>query len=419
MNPRVVAAQAVAAVISRGRSLDDALPAGAEPFARALAYGVLREHALLSCWLDGMLSKAPVAEIHALLLCGLFQLRSMDVAPHAAVNETVSACDGLGQAHARGLVNAILRRFQRERAQIEQRALPGAAVRLSHPAWLVERLRQDWPQTWESLLVENNRQGPLVLRANRRRTTAEALCAQLNAAGLGARRVSGAADAVLLEQARAVDAIPGFTEGALSVQDASAQHAVVLLDLADGQRVLDACAAPGGKTGHILERADVSLLALDVDADRLQRVEQNLRRLGLSAELRAADAAQPGGWWDGRPFDRILLDAPCSGTGVIRRHPDIKWLRRESDVARLARRQRQLLDALWPLLQPGGCLVYGACSTLSAEGDAVVAGFLRDHPDARAGAGRHAEGEATAHGWRHTPGGAWDGFYYARLQRQT
>jgi 16S rRNA (cytosine967-C5)-methyltransferase len=418
MNPRATAASAVAAVL-RGRSLDDALPAAADPFTRALAYGALRDHARLAHWTGRMVPRAPAPEVHALLVCGLYQLSAMDVAPHAAVNETVAACEALGQPHARGLVNAVLRRFQRERAALERTTLENPALHYSHPAWLLERLSGDWPGRWREVLEENNRQGPLVLRVNRRRTDPDTLRARLQAAGIASEPVAGAADALLLAEARPVSALPGFAEGECSVQDASAQRAADLLQLADGQRVLDACAAPGGKTAHMLERAQIELLALDIDPERLRRVDENLQRLGLRARLHAADALQPGAWRDGGTFDRILLDAPCSGTGVIRRHPDIKWLRRDSDIAPLARRQQALLNALWPLLRPGGLLVYGTCSTLAAEGDAVIRAFLRERPDAAATAIDGVHGEATAHGWRHAPGGAWDGFYYARLRKST
>ena len=417
-NDRALAARAVAGVAA-GRSLDTALPATADGFTRALAYGVLRERALLEHLLGRMLDQPVTAELQALLLCGIHQLRSMDVAPHAAVNETVSAVELLGQPKARGLVNAVLRRYQRERATLEQALPDDAALRLSHPPWLLRRLQQDWPQQWRQILEANNRQGPLTLRVNQRRMGRDEYLAKLQAAGISAQPVAAAGAALVLDEARKVEEIPGFAEGEVSVQDAAAQLAFDLLQPQDGERVLDACAAPGGKTAHILERVDASVVALDSDAKRLQRVEENLRRLKLSAQLVAADAAHSARWWDQRPFDRILLDAPCSGSGVIRRHPDIKWLRRDSDIARLAQQQLRLLQALWPLLRPGGVLLYAACSTLRAESDDVLEAFTRQHADASVPPMAADWGEATRFGRRIAPAGAFDGFYYARLQKMS
>lgn len=415
MNPTEIRAQAARSVaaVGRGRSLDDALPTGADGFTRALVYGVIRERSLLESLCSRLLDKAVTAELQALLLCGLHQLRSMDVAAHAAVNETVNACELLRQPKARGLVNAVLRRYQREHAALEA-ALPDTqGLRHSHPDWLVRQLQTDWPEQWPQLLAQNQQQGPLVLRVNRRRTSRTDYLAALQAAGIEAQAVAGTEDGVLLAQARGVQDLPGFAEGQVSVQDGAAQLAVDLLDLQPGLRVLDACAAPGGKTAQLLERCDLDLLAVDSDATRLRRVDENLQRLGLKAELRAADAARVADWWDGRPFDRILLDAPCSGSGVIRRHPDIKWLRRESDLPRMAQQQQRLLQALWPLLRPGGRLLYATCSVFRCEGDGVIeAAFGAQAPALPLPA---SAGEATRYGRRLAPGGAFDGFYYAAL----
>lgn len=411
---RAQAALAVAAVL-RGRSLDDVLPVEADGFTRALIYGVIREHSLLD-WLCGrLLDKAITAELRALLLCGLHQLRSMDVAAHAAVNETVNACEDLKQPKARGLVNAILRRYQREQADLEAALPADPGLRFSHPDWLLRQLRADWPQHWPDLLEQNNRQAPMVLRVNRRRQNREAYLQTLRAAGIGAQPLDGAADGLVLDAPCAVSTLPGFAEGWVSVQDGAAQLAADLLEVSDGQRVLDACAAPGGKAAHLLERYALDLTAVDQDARRLSRVDETLARLGLKATTLAADASRPSTWWDDRPYDRILLDAPCSGTGVIRRHPDIKWLRREADIPRLALQQQRLLDALWPLLAPGGALLYATCSVLQAEGDRVVADFLARRPDATTKPLDAPWGFATVHGRRTLPGGAMDGFYYAKF----
>lgn len=422
---RAGAARCVAAVLA-GHSLDDALLAhgAAEPadgsLLRAIAYGVLREHRLLDALCAALLQR-PLRgepELQALLACGLYQLRAMRVPPHAAVAETVAAAAMLGKPWAKGLVNAVLRRYQRERAALDAALPQEPQVQLSYPDWLAGAVRADWPQAWLPVLAAGNQPGPLALRANRRQGGRDACLASLAAAGLAAHTVDAAADAVVLEAPVAVEQIPGFESGAVSVQDASAQLAAGLLLAEPGQRVLDACAAPGGKAAHLLERCDgLELTAIDVDAARLERVRQTLQRLHLAARLRVADAAQANVWWDGKPFDRILLDAPCSGTGVIRRHPDIKWLRRAADIPRMAAQQQRLLRALWPLLAPGGVLLYATCSILRAEGEDVVRQFLAAQADAREAVIEAGWGERCAVGRRIAPGGDFDGFYYARLQR--
>jgi 16S rRNA (cytosine967-C5)-methyltransferase len=357
--------------------------------------------------------------VHALLLCGLHQLRSMRMPAHAAVAETVNAVALLGAHWARGLVNAVLRRYQRERRALEDALPTDPVVRQSHPNWLVDAIRRDWPRQWKKVLLENNEQAPLTLRVNRRQlSAAEYLARELPGAGLSGHLVAGAPEALSLDEAVPVDELPGFAEGQVSVQDAAAQLAAGLLDLRDGLRVLDACAAPGGKAAHMLERAACEALALDVDAQRLQRVEENLSRLQLKATVRPGDAKEPKAWWDGKPFDRILVDAPCSGTGVIRRHPDIKWLRRPADIPRMAQAQLELLQALWPLLAPDGTLVYAVCSVLDAEGRAVIERFLEREPSARSQPIDADWGEAQPCGRRLAPGGDFDGFFYARLSKR-
>jgi 16S rRNA (cytosine967-C5)-methyltransferase len=422
-------AAAVVATVRAGASLDAALPPAQQRFKsaadrallQALSYGVLRDLSLLE-WLGTQLLERPLKNprLHALLLVGLYQLRSTRVPPHAAVSETVAATAGIGQPHARGVVNAVLRRYLRERMALEAAIPDDPALRHSHPDWLVARLRTDWPQAWRGILAANQAPGPMTLRVNARRGTRADYLEQLDAAGLAAETSPHAPQALTLATPVLVEHLPGFADGQVSVQDVAAQLAAPLLHLENGQRVLDACAAPGGKSAHILETADVDLLALDRDAGRLRRVHETLARLALSANCRVADAGEPGAWWDGRSFDRILLDAPCSGTGVIRRHPDIKWLRRDSDIAALAAAQLRLLAALWPLLAPGGILLFATCSLLWAEGEAVVEDFMRERAGAQALPIEATWGEPCGSGRRIAAGeSGMDGFYYARLRRMT
>lgn len=424
---RAEAARVVARVMG-GKTLDDALAAADTKaltaqnvsLLKALAYGVVREHTRLANLAGRMLEK-PLqnqGDVHALLLCGLHQLRSMRMPAHAAVAETVNAVALLNAHWARGMVNAVLRRYQRERRALEDASPTDPVVRTSHPEWLVDAIRADWPRQWKQVLLENNEHGPMGLRVNRRRGNATEYLQRLPGAGLAGHAVPGVPDAIVLDEAVPVDKLPGFAEGVVSVQDASAQLAVELLDLKDGLRVLDACAAPGGKTAHVLERVDADVTALDVDPQRLKRVEETLARLQLRATVKAGDAREPKPWWDDKPYDRILIDAPCSGTGVIRRHPDIKWLRRRTDIPRMAQVQLELLHALWPLLAPGGVLVYAVCSTLAPEGVEVVNRFLERAPEARALPIDARWGEPQGPGRRIAPGGDFDGFFYARLARR-
>jgi len=433
---RALAARAVAEV-RRGRSLDTVLPelqAGESGEDRALVaaltYGVLRELRLLEAVAERLWRRPPKAPIRALTLVGLYQLRAMRVPAHAAVHATVAATAELGQARARGLVNALLRRYQRERQALEAGVTDALGTHYSHPDWLVDRLRTDWPSRWETVLAANNRPAPMTLRVNRRRISCEAYRERLAEASLTAQPAAFAPDGLVLDAPCPVERLPGFNDGDVSVQDAAAQLAAPLLDIRPGMRVLDACAAPGGKTAHCLETADCEVTAVDIDAERLERVGETLHRLRLSVpspsaergerevKLIQADVTDPGAWWDGRPFDRILLDAPCTGTGVIRRHPDIKWLRREGDVTALAERQRALLDAIWPLLAPGGVLVYSTCSTLRAENAELVAGFLSVTPDADEQPILAEWGEPETVGRRIAAGEhTMDGFYYAKLHR--
>lgn len=426
---RVEAARALSRVVFDGvslrKALADANPRIGDPRDRALLAASLFEAS--RWWLRydaavASLTEKPLPprarEVRALLAVGLAQLAALGLADYAVVASCVEAARALGQPQYAGLVNALLRRWVRERAALETRLDADVVSASSHPRWLIEAIRHDWPEQAEAILAANNREASLTLRVNRRRARREELLQRLHAAQIEAVAPEDLSDAIVLAASADVTRLPGYAEGAFSVQDGAAQRVADLLDLADGQRVLDACAAPGGKAAHALERADVALLALDSDEARLARVGENLDRLGLRAELRCADATLASTWWDGRAFDRILLDAPCSATGIIRRQPDIKLHRRGADVASLAATQQRLLRALWPLLAPGGRLVYATCSLLRAENEAVVAQFLAAHGDARALLLPQAFGHAAGAGRQNLPGeGGMDGFYYAMLEK--
>jgi len=387
-------ARAIAAV-EQGRSLTDALdkvPARLRPGAQALAFHALRHWGQAGVLMPMLAERPPEGQARALLGLALTLLLSdvgganVSYAPHTVVDQAVAALHPLRLPHALGgFLNACLRRFLRERSELEAQARQDALARWNHPFWWVQRVRRDHPQHWQAILAANNRPAPMVLRVNRRRVARDAYLQALLAQGIAA--APAGVDGVVLAQAVAVERLPGWEQGHCSVQDLAAQWAApLLLDgaaLAPGARVLDACAAPGGKTAHLLERGDLDLLALDVDAQRCERIRDNLGRLGLSAEVRTADAAATASWWDGCAFDAILLDAPCTASGIVRRHPDVRWLRRPDDIAQLAAQQRRLLDALWPTLRAGGRLLYCTCSVFKAEGEAQIEDFLRRHSDAR------------------------------------
>lgn len=429
-NPREAALEVLLAVLGSGRSLDAALaehiPADADSrdagLCRAIAYGVLRHHRRFAAVRDRLMHKplrSRDRDMALLVEIGLQQLLGMDMPAHAAVSETVAVARHRGKRWAAKLINALLRRFQRERADCLASVDAAPAVRESVPDWLLAQLQHDWPDAWATLLEAQNARAPMTLRVNRRRQSVSGYRQRLAQAGLIARTLDGFPDALVLEQPVAVTELPGFDDGDCSVQDGAAQLAVELLAPQSGDRVLDACAAPGGKAAHVLERADTELLALDADAARLDRVGSTLQRLGLEGACQLADAAATDDWWDGRPFDRILLDAPCSGTGVIRRHPDIKWLRRVDDPPRLQAGQRRLLESLWPLLDRGGRLVYCTCSVLWAENEAVIAAFMQDQPDAQALHPVLPVGRRVGYGQQILTGEAGvDGFYYACLEKR-
>ena len=347
-----------------------------------LAYGTLRHYGFLEALVRALAAKPiPDRDLAALVAVALYQLEHTSAPPFAIVDQAVRAAADIARPAARSLVNAMLRRFLRERAALVERVRSDPVARWSHSRWWIARVRADHPDHWESVLAAGNERPPLSLRVNARRSTREALLARFGAAGIAAR-AAGAAG-IVVETPRPVHELPGFDEGALSVQDLGAQLAAPLLRVREGMRVLDACAAPGGKTAHLMELAAIDLVALDVDAARLDRVGENLARLRLApARTIVGDAATPDAWWDGVPFDRILADVPCSASGVVRRHPDAKWLRRPTDVAAFATKQRAILDACWTLLAPGGELLYATCSVFREENEARVAEFAASHADA-------------------------------------
>jgi len=419
------AAAAVQAVRA-GQSLTEALercPAPARPGAQALSFHALR-------WLGGaqavrakLVPKAPPPAVDALLLTALALLwpgSGTPYAEHTLVDQAVVAAKQRG-----GFVNAVLRRFLREREALLAALQDDPVARFNHPRWWIEHLQRDWPARWQAVLAADQQRAPMTLRVNRRHGSAPAYLQRLAEAGLAAALLPGT-DAIVLAQPVPVQQLPGFAEGDVSVQDAAAQRAAPLLlgtGLSPGAHVLDACAAPGGKTAQLLELAELDVLALDSDAQRLARVHETLQRLGLKARTAVADAGDTAAWWDGRPFDAILLDAPCSASGIVRRHPDVRWLRRASDIAALAQTQARLLDALWPTLRPGGRLLYCTCSVFKAEGQDQIDAFLQRHGNAATAAEPVAPGhllplpDNEVDSSSPPAGASADGFFYSLLTK--
>ena len=382
------------AVLDRGRALDEALTLLLVDFdegrdralARRLAHGVMRDWPALDNLIRQLVDRPPGKgdrPIHFVLAVALHELRDGREPDRAVVHVAVTVAAEFRGGRLRGLVNAVLRNFLRRRDVLEASIAGDPVLASGYPRWLIDRIRADWPAQGQAILTAGNAVPPLWLRVNRRQGTREAALAAMAESGISARVVDGFPDAVMLDERAAVSDLPGFLEGRLSVQDGAAQLVVDELELADGLHVLDACAAPGGKSAHILERADVELTTLDIDEKRLKRIGEGFDRLGLDGRLLAGDASDPDSWWDGKAFDRILIDAPCSATGVIRRHPDIRWLRRAGDIDALIVTQQRMLDALWPLLKPGGILVYATCSVLVAENAGQIRSFLERHADVR------------------------------------
>lgn len=426
-NPRLAALQALSEVLDSNKSLADSEALSRlhdsrdNALARHLAYAVLRWKTALE-WLAAELLSKPIKQrerdVQRLLLLGLQQLWQDHTASHAAINETAECARLLGKPWAVGLVNACLRRFQRERESLLEK-LAQTRQRFAHPYWMLEEVQQDWPEQWQAVIEANNLQAPLWLRINRQRADEAVLRQDLVNAGFAVNDHPYARDAISISPAAAVGKIPGFEKGWLSVQDPAAQLARDLLAPLGGERILDACAAPGGKTAHLLETCPgIKLTVLDRQEKRVEQICQTLERLGLTAEVQLADATDTASWWKGEKFDKILLDAPCSASGVIRRHPEIKWLRSSDQVDTAAQIQSELLAALWPLLENGGILVYATCSIFKRENSQQIQQFLEQHTDAVAEPPAVEWGALESCGRQIMPGEAqMDGFFYAVLRK--
>lgn len=402
------AARVVTAVLE-GQSLADGLlarvPAEARPAVQDLVYGSLRQYGRGDFLLDRLLERPLTApEIRALLLAAFYRLETRPESTHTVVDQAVNAAAHLAGGRLKGLVNGVLRNFLRQRDSLLQALAADEVASRGHPDWWLDHLKQAHADDWERIVAAGNSAPPMALRINRRRVDREDYLGRLETEGIEA--AARGEDGVLLARAVSVDRLPGFGEGLASVQDLGAQRAAAILDPAPGSRVLDACAAPGGKTAHLLERADLDLLALDLKPARCRRIQENLDRLGLAARVQAADASKPERWWDGQPFDAVLADVPCTASGVVRRHPDAKWLRREADIESFARTQAGLLDALWRVVKPGGKLLYATCSVFPEENTRQIDRFVARQPQALR---RHEE--------LLLPDAEHDGFYYCLLEK--
>lgn len=442
--PRAAAAWALQQVLQHSRSLTQALPEAQQKaklsvadagLAQAIAYGVLRELPTLEWLVNQLLDKplkAKVRIVHYLILAGLYQLREMRIAPHGAISATVDATTLVRQSPLKGLVNAVLRSYQRRADEFAPQLEAALTHHHNHPSWLRKRLLQDYPEQASAIMGANQQQPPMWLRVNARHHSVQSYQALLTEQGIASQAYPWLAQGLCLAAPCDVTKLPGFADGWVSVQDAAAQFAAPLLavlGVQPGQRVLDACAAPGGKTAHIAETLDVQLTALDIEPQRLIRVEENVARLGLAGPQLSilSGNASTADWWDGKLFDHILLDAPCSATGVIRRHPDIKWLRRDSDIAELTDLQRTILDNLWAMLKPGGTLLYATCSVLPEENTLQIVDFLKQQADAKARPLPAPPDWLTRRPFKSALGdcewqlfaqaGGHDGFYYAGLQK--
>jgi 16S rRNA (cytosine967-C5)-methyltransferase len=371
-----------------------------------LVYGTLRSYGRGDYLLSRLLSKPlAVLEIHTLLLAALYRLETRPDSVHTVVDQAVVAAGELEGGRLKALVNGVLRNFLRQQESLLKDIQGVDVARYQHPAWWLERLQRAWPQDWQRIAEAGNRPPPMALRINVRKTTLPAYLGELEKAGIEA---SGEGEStVLLSAPQAVERLPGFADGLVSVQDPGAQKAATLLDLPAGSRVLDACAAPGGKTAHLLERMDLNLLALDLKASRCRRIEENLLRLGLTANIKVADCIKRDTWWDGEPFDAILADVPCTASGVVRRNPDAKWLRREEDIASFSATQARILDSLWIVLRPGGKFLYATCSVFPAENSQQIARFLKRQPTA-----------SLSQQLQILPDAEHDGFFYALLEKR-
>ncbi len=428
MSVRMQAAKVLAAILKQEGSLATELPSALEntpekdrPLLQQLCYGSLRMLPRLQVISEQLLSK-PLKrkdqDIQGLILIGLYQLMETRVPAHAAISESVEAAFQLKKKWAKGLINGVLREYQRH-PDLTEELMVRSDFRFCHPKWFVTQLKQSWPDRYQQILEQNNQQAPMTLRVNLSRSSREDYAKQLSALNINHRLCQFSDTGITLEQSTEVDALPGFWQGAVSIQDEAAQLAAPLLDLQPGQRVLDACSAPGGKTCHLLEiESRLShCLALDLKTDRLAKVEENLQRIGLDCELKQADASDSD-WWDGEVFDRILVDAPCSATGVIRRNPDIKQLRQPQEITSLSELQLKILNNLWPMLAKGGRMVYATCSVLPHENEQVISQFLLEQSDASELALDADWGIKQTHGRQLFPQAeGHDGFYYAVLEK--
>ena len=429
MDARAIAAKVLSAVLDRKLHLDQALSLNLEDInnvrdkalVQELCYGTMRWYFRLDAILARLLTnplKPGDRDIKALLLCGLYQMMFLRTPDHAAVSATVEAAKKLDKVRAAKLINAVLRRFQRERQDIEKTLSESSITRYAHPAWFISRLKQQWPEYWQTVLEANNQYPPLHLRVNRLKAGRDDYLKKLQRAGIEASPARYAVSGIHIHKPLPVEELPGFPAGEVTVQDFGAQLVTTLLDAAPSQHVLDACAAPGGKTGHIIElwpEID-ELIAVEADAARVSVLNSTKARLGFAATIIHADIMQPESWWDGTPFDRILLDAPCSASGVVRRHPDIKYLRVPGQIDKLVRTQQDMLEALWPLLKPGGKLVYITCSVFKEENDEQIKQFSGNHANVRIMSAAVDWGLPTPYGRQTLPGhDEADGFYCSIL----
>lgn len=426
-NIRALAAKCTHNVVDKGRSIADELPklqtqveGKDKGLLQELCYGVLRYLPELEQTTRLLMKKPLVGKqrvCHFLLLVGLYQIKYTRIPDHAAVSETVDATAKIKSSHLKGMVNGVLRSFQRD-PDILSKEKHSDAIEFNHPGWFIKKIKAAYPDIWQAILLANQDKPPMWLRVNQQHHSTESYLAKLTEAEIAHKYIDKKTGAITLEQATDVQRLPGFEQGHVSVQDGAAQQAAFILDSQPGDRVLDCCAAPGGKTCHILEHtADLaSVTAIDIEQSRLERVNENLARLNLKANVIAGDAADPSAWWDNQQFDRILLDAPCSGTGVIRRHPDIKWLRKSTDITKLVELQHQILKNIWTLLKPGGVLLYATCSILPEENKQQVQQFLKETSDAQL---LPITENAQDIGWQILPNENYmDGFYYAKLQKK-
>ncbi|PSU81364.1 16S rRNA (cytosine(967)-C(5))-methyltransferase RsmB [Photobacterium phosphoreum] len=424
MNVRAAAAKVIYQVVDQGQSLSAALPLAQQDIRerdhallQEICYGVLRWLPRLESITNALMDKPLKGKqrvFHHLILVGLYQLGYMRIPAHAAVAETVDATKTLKKTQLRGLINAVLRGYQRQKDALDEQAVSHDAGKYGHPSWLLKLLKASYPDDYAAICEANNTKAPMWLRVNSHHHARDTYRALLDAEGIATELHPQAADALRLISPCDVTKLPGFSDGWVSVQDAAAQLAVDYLQPQAGELILDCCAAPGGKTVHIMERVpSAQVVAIDCDENRLKRVHENLERLNLTAQVLCADARYPEQWWDGEKFDRILLDAPCSATGVIRRHPDIKWLRRDEDIAALALLQAEIFDAMWLQLKPGGTLVYATCSITPQENCDQVTAFLSRTADATL-----IDSDPASPGRQILPGEeAMDGFYYAVLTK--